>query len=416
MYREIKQCRICGNGNLRKIVDLGVQSLTGVFPKPGEIVGKGPLRLVKCVAEEGESIQVCGLVQLQHSWSGEEMYGNNYGYRSGLNASMVKHLRSITDEIKSRIKIKENDLIIDIGSNDSTLLQTYNIPNGDYVGMDPTGVKFSKYYPDYIELVPDFFSAQNVKRIRGEKKAKVVTSIAMFYDLEAPIDFAKDVCAVLADDGIWVMEQSYLPAMLEANSYDTICQEHLEFYCLKQIEWIVNAAGLHVIDVSLNEANGGSFRVTVAKGECFIENESVKLLRTYEEMHNFDGITAFETFKKNMESTRQQLKDFLKQMKYEGKKVYGYGASTKGNVLLQYCNITSDDVIAIAEVNEDKFGHVTPGTNIPIMSEQEVRKAKPDYLLVLPWHFRNNILAKEEMYRKESGCRFVFPLPQFEIV
>lgn len=415
MYKEICKCRICGNENLQTIVNLGVQKLTGIFPKRGENMPEGPLELVKCVAKGQE--KVCGLVQLRHSCESNEMYGENYGYRSGLNISMVHHLKEITDEIKKKIILRRGDMVIDIGSNDSTLLRSYDLEGIDYVGIDPTGNKFKKYYPEYVKLVPDFFSAENVFKIRGEMKAKVITSIAMFYDLEEPIKFAKDIYSVLDDEGIWILEQSYLPAMLEANSYDTICHEHLEYYCLAQIEWIVNSAGLKVVDVMENDVNGGSFRVIAAKKESsYRENENVHKFRHYELEMGYDKLDVFINFKKNIEKQKRKMLDFLEKAQKERKKVYGYGASTKGNVLLQYCGITSKDIIAIAEVNEDKFGCVTPGTGIPIISENEAKKDEPDYFIVLPWHFRENILEKEKNYMEQRKCAFVFPLPTFEIV
>lgn len=416
MYKEICKCRICGNSNLESIVNLGEKiKLTGIFPNLSQEIGEGPLELVKCTSDNAEA--VCGLVQLKHSYDCNQMYGENYGYRSGLNQSMVEHLTGITEEIKSQIELCKDDLVIDIGSNDATLLKSYGIDGLDYVGMDPTGIKFKKFYPDYIELVPDFFSAKGVVNIRKHKKAKVITSIAMFYDLEEPIKFAMDVNKILADDGIWVMEQSYLPAMLEANSYDTICHEHLEFYCLAQIEWIVNAAGMKVIRVTENDANGGSFRVTIAKKDSkYNEEKSVEDMRKYESEQKYDTNLPFEEFNHNIEESKKELIQFIRAARQEGKKIYGYGASTKGNVLLQYCGITDKDIIAIAEVNEDKFGHVTPGSNIPIISEAEAKEGNPDYFIVLPWHFRENILAKEKEYIKESKCKFVFPLPKLEII
>lgn len=417
MYREIHKCRICGNSNLETIVNLGMQKLTGVFPRQGDEIGEGPLELVKCTQGGAGEESVCGLVQLRHSCEGSEMYGENYGYRSGLNQSMVAHLQEITEEIKKSVNLQKGDLVIDIGSNDSTLLRGYALDGLDYVGMDPTGIKFKKYYPDFITLVPEFFSAENVIKIRGNKKAKIVTSIAMFYDLENPINFAKDINSILADDGIWVLEQSYLPSMLEANSYDTICQEHLEYYCLRQIEWIVRAADMKVVDAVLNDANGGSFRIVVAKEtSCYVESENVGKIRQYEKENGFDELQTYILFHKKIDKLKMDLLEFLKKARENGKTVYGYGASTKGNVLLQYCGITEKDIVAIAEVNEDKFGCMTPGSNIPIISEEEARRKNPDYYIVLPWHFKDNILKKEERYMRESGCAFVFPLPEIEIV
>ncbi len=411
MYREVKKCRICGEEKLETVLNLGMQKLTGVFPAVGQEIEEGPLELVKCCNEK------CGLVQLRHSFESEKMYGENYGYRSGLNKSMVRHLTDITERIQKHIELCEGDTILDIGSNDGTLLSTYPSKKLDLIGMDPTGKKFAKYYPAGVELVPDFFSAENVKRIRPDKKVKVVTSIAMFYDLEEPIKFAKDIEAILADDGIWVMEQSYMPTMLQTMSYDTICHEHLEFYCIKQIALISEASGLKILDIVLNDINGGSFQVMLSKKNSSYEvSENVQQLLEKEEAEGYNGFEVFETFVKDVDQCKEKLLAFLNQAKAEGKKVLGYGASTKGNVLLQYCGITKDLISAIAEVNEDKYGKVTPGTEIPIVSEKEAREMKPDYLMVLPWHFKENILEKEEAYIKESGCAFVFPLPNFEIV
>lgn len=397
------------------IIDLGMQKLTGVFPKPGQEINEGPLELVKCVAAENE--KSCGLVQLRHSCSEEEMYGINYGYRSGLNQDMVNHLESITDKIEKFVQLSDGDIVVDIGSNDATLLKSYHHNNLDFIGMDPTGIKFRRFYTENIQLIPAFFSAENFKSIRAEKKAKVITSIAMFYDLEEPQKFTNDIEKILDDNGIWLLEQSYLPSMLETNSYDTICQEHLEFYCLAQIQYLAKNAGMKVIDVEQNRINGGSFQLMVAKEtSSYVVSDRVKEMEEWEHISGYDTLCPFEEFKNKVELHKEQLLQFLKEEKAKGKVVLGYGASTKGNVLLQYCGITSEYITAIAEVNEDKFGCVTPGTNIPIVSEEDARAMNPDYFVVLPWHFRDFILKKEEMYINKTKCKFVFPLPQLEIV
>ena len=280
MYTEIKCCRICKNENLVDILDLGNQALTGVFPKPDECVEQGPLQLVKCIGGG----QACGLVQLKHSFESEKMYGDNYGYRSGLNASMVMHLTEIVSKIENFVHLKDEDLIIDIGSNDGTLLSKYTNRTLDFLGMDPTGRKFIKYYPEDVELYSDFFSANNVRSVRKNKKAKVITSIAMFYDLENPIQFAKEIESILEAEGIWVFEQSYLPLMLKTVSYDTVCHEHLEFYCLKQIEYILGAANLRIVDVITNDINGGSFQIMAAKeNACYETSVNVEKMRGWEE-------------------------------------------------------------------------------------------------------------------------------------
>lgn len=257
MYTTTRKCRICGGTELTSAFDLGVQYLTGVFPKAvDEPVTAGPVELVKCTAPDG-----CGLVQLRQSYNSEEMYGANYGYRSGLNPSMVRHLTSKVEAILHYGVLQDGDVVVDIGSNDGTTLRAY--PQGKYelVGIDPTGVKFADYYPASIRLMPEFFSADALGRALGGRKAKVITSFSMFYDLEDPTAFAREIHDALDDEGIWVCEQSYLPAMLATNSFDTICHEHLEFYTLKQIKWMADRVGLRLVDVEFNGVNGGELFV-----------------------------------------------------------------------------------------------------------------------------------------------------------
>jgi len=259
-FSKTEKCRICGNANLVPIADLGVQFLTGVFPKQvEENITQGPLRLVKCHGNEN----VCGLLQLEHSYDLGEMYGRNYGYRSGLNPSMVRHLENKVARIVQMVSLHNGDLVVDIGSNDGTTLNAFP-PDLRLLGVDPTGDKFRHFYRSHVDLIVDFFSADLVADACTGQKAKVVTSFSMFYDLESPVDFAKDIAKTLAPDGIWVFEQSYMPLMLEKGAYDTICHEHLEYYGLRQIVWIAECAGLKVIDVEFNDINGGSFSVVAA--------------------------------------------------------------------------------------------------------------------------------------------------------
>jgi NDP-4-keto-2,6-dideoxyhexose 3-C-methyltransferase len=410
MTTKINQCRICKNTHLLPILDLGNQMLTGVFPreKNTQLVTTGPLRLVKC-----DGVGACGLVQLEHSYDLAEMYGLNYGYRSGLNKSMVDHLHGKIAKILQAIELKAGDLVIDIGSNDSTSLQAYPKDLATLVGIDPTGVKFHHYYPEHIQLIPDFFSARLVQEQFPGRKAKVVTSFSMFYDLEDPLSFMREVADVLADDGIWVFEQSYMPTMLQTNSFDTVCHEHLEFYALKQIQFMVERTGLHIVDVELNETNGGSFSITVRKSRDDDQIEpSVQAMLAQEVDMGLEGLEPFEQFSNRIELAKNELLSFLKDCKVQGKKVAALGASTKGNVLLQYCNLTQDDIFCVGEVNSEKFNCYTPGTWIPIIPESELISVKPDYLVVLPWHFRSYFIHNA----KFKGIQMVFPLPKLEIV
>lgn len=409
MYKEITRCRISDSNNLVTVLSLGEQYLTGVFPaKRDQVVTKGPVDMVWCPES--------GLVQMKQSYSLEEMYGDNYGYRSGLNQHMVDHLRNKVNYLLKKIKTKDGDIILDIGSNDATSLKFYP-SNLRRIGIDPTGKKFKEYYTDGISLVPDFFNAGNFRKIFPGENAKVVTSIAMFYDLEDPVKFASDIESVLAEDGIWHFEQSYLPSMLRTNSYDTICQEHLEYYSLIAVKYILDKSNLKIIDIEMNDINGGSFAVTACKKTAPYQPNTAVIDWMLEEEKKMGLNTSkpYEEFAERVSDHRASLLGLLDKLKKSGKKIIGYGASTKGNVLLQYCGISTQYLDCIAEVNAQKFGSYTPGTLIPIVSESEAKKMKPDYMLVLPWHFRNTILEREKVYRADGG-KFIFPLPYIEIV
>ncbi|MFA5410248.1 MAG: class I SAM-dependent methyltransferase [Candidatus Omnitrophota bacterium] len=415
MYKEITKCRICGNTELLPILNLGRQALTGIFPKDKtQEITEGPLELVKCNDENNAN---CGLVQLKHSYSLPELYGDNYGYRSGLNKSMIKHLHNKVREITKLVELSSGDLVIDIGSNDSTLLQAYPDNKGLILaGVDPTGIKFREYYPAHIHLISEFFSAKVIRNKFGRKKAKIITSIAMFYDLDSPVDFMREIYDILDEKGVWVFEQSYLPSMLEVNAYDTVCHEHLEYYAFKQIKWMAEKVGFEILDVKINAVNGGSFSVAVAKrNSAYRPNRAfIDTLLTEEKKKGFNTSAPYKDFCRSVFKHRDELSAFLEEMKNKGKMILGYGASTKGNVILQFCQIKADSLPFIAEVNKDKFGAFTPGTLIPIVSEEEARKMNPDYFMVLPWHFKEGIIKKERGYL-DSGGKLFFPLPALEV-
>lgn len=404
MYKSIEKCRVCGNPHLETILDLGMQALTGVFPAKNEVLNSSPLRLVKC---HGTS-NVCGLLQLADTCCLNEMYGDNYGYRSGLNASMVAHLKRKVEKITAQVSLSKNDLVIDIGSNDGTTLSFYN-SDLTLVGIDPSGTKFKSYYKPHIKLIPDFFSPDMFKEQFPSKKAKVITSFSMFYDLEDPVAFMRGIYDCLADDGVWVFEQSYMPTMLEMNSFDTICQEHLEYYSLKQIKWMADKVGFQILDVEFNDVNGGSFSVLVRKNlNGDMETiPSVDAILRREEAEGLDSLGPYRQFADRIAQSKAEFLDFLKLAQAAGKKIAALGASTKGNVLLQYYGLGPQYLHAVGEVNEEKFGRFTPGTLIPIVMEEEVLRGGYDFIVILPWHFRKTFESK-----KIGDNTLVFALPK----
>ncbi len=410
MNQPIEKCRISGSKNLISVLNLGYQKLTGVFPRSrAEPVTDGPLELVWCMDS--------GLLQLRHSYDPTEMYGDNYGYRSGLNQSMVAHLNHKVNYLLRLRPIDVEDWVLDIGSNDATTLKAYGMRSRRRVGMDPTGAKFSKYYTDGIELIPDFFASRPFQEKFPNARPKIITSIAMFYDLEDPLKFVQEIADLLHPEGIWHFEQSYMPSMLRTNSYDTICHEHVEYYSLLPVMELLKRCGLRVIDVQMNAVNGGSFAVTACHAGANLRsnNAVIQWLLEQEDRMGLRTPRPFRQFEERVFEHRVNLQRLMKALNADGKTVYGYGASTKGNVLLQFCGFTEKEIPYIAEVNPDKFGCYTPGSNIPIISEEEARKRKPDYFFVLPWHFKENILQREREYLLQGG-KFIFPLPEIEII
>jgi NDP-4-keto-2,6-dideoxyhexose 3-C-methyltransferase len=403
---------LCGNRELVPVLDLGDLVLSGHFPRPHEDPPAGPLELVRCLPGPAR----CGLAQLRHSYEPGTLYGPHYGYRSGLNPSMVAHLRSLAERLVRLAPPRPDDLVVDIGSNDGTLLGCYTQGLAQLVGVDPIAGQLRRYYRPDIAILDRFFAAGSVRELFPGRSARIVTSVAMFYDLEDPVAFAREVGELLHEDGVWLLEQSYLPSMLAVTAYDTICHEHIEYYAFAQIEWILERAGLQAIEVELNGTNGGSFAVVAARrGSERRPQASVAELRAREAALGLDEDAPWSAFAARVADHRRELRQVLGSLRDEGLTVYGYGASTKGNILLQYCGLDPSLVPLIGEVNEEKFGCVTPGTHIPIVSEAEARRRRPDVFLVLPWHFRDFILAKERSW-VEAGGELLFPLPRVERV
>ena len=406
---EIKKCRSCNSNKLQKLFSLGNQSFTGIFPKnKNQKVPRGKLILVICSS--------CKLVQLSENFNLKKMYGNNYGYRTGLNLSMVNHIKGKINFLKKKFRIAKDDIVIDIGANDGTLLSFLDSKKNKLIAVDPTIKKFNKFYKKNIIKVPNFFSYRRVEKYLKNKKAKLITSIAMFYDLPHPVFFAKQIYKTLADEGIWHFEQSYSGYMLKNLSYDTICHEHLEYYSLYSIKNILDSVNLKIIDISFNNINGGSFALTVAKKNSkYFENKKIYKILRDEKNKKINSAYIYKQFYKRINKEKDKMISFLKKIKLQRKTVIGYGASTKGNVLLQYCNIKNKNMKYICDVNKDKDGCYTPGTKIKIISEEKAKQLNPDYFFVLPWHFRNFILNKENKTIK-SGTKFIFPLPKFQVI
>ena len=410
-FYKIEKCRVCGNEHLITVLDLGDQYLSGIFPREiDEDMYRGPLTLVKCDEKKGG----CGHVQLEHTFDLPTMYGDEYGYRSGLNGSMVRHLKEKAVKIMADTKLDSGDIVVDIAGNDGTFLGFF--PHDlQLMSIDPTSKKFKEYIPEHVNHIADFFSADAYRDRFGKQKAKVITSFSMFYDLEDPCEFARQVHECLDPHGIWVLEQSYMPEMLRVNSFDTVCHEHLSYYGMRQLKYIMDKSGFKIVDFEFNDVNGGSISVVVTPATNSERKEcTVKLtgIIAKELDIGLDTVQPWEDFAERINSCKKQFWEIVDFYRRNGSKICCLGASTKGNVTLQTWEIGPEEIEVVGDVNPDKDGSFTPGTWIPIKNEESVLEKEYDLHIVLPWHFRDFFLKNE----KFRGRRFLFPLPEPEVV
>lgn len=409
-------CRVCGSSALTKVIDIGEQFLQGSFIKPGKEVPpmrKIPTVLLRCDPTIDEN--ACGLLQMAHSVPPEILY-SAYWYRSGTNQTMRDHLEGIVCDAMPMVN-KQVARVLDIGCNDGTLLNNY--PKGFIkYGIDPSDV--AQEISGEIQAIQDIFPSEKLMEEISDNKFDIITSIAMFYDLESPVNFVNNIKQILNKEGVWIFEMSYMPSMLELNSYDTICHEHLEYYSLAVIEHILRMTGMKLIKAELNDINGGSIRCFATHLNNYVFHDiayshSISDLRKKEFDLELDTDKPYKYFQDRIEKHKNDLIALLKKLKSEGKKIHIYGASTKGNTILQWCGIDNRIIDFAAERNPDKFGATTLGTDIPIISEAESRSMKPDYYLVLPWHFKKEFLVREKSML-DQGVGLIFPLPEIEIV
>ena len=397
------KCKNCKQSSLKKIVKIGKQPLSGFFYSTKKNnLGKYSLDLYKC--------SNCELVQLNNPANTKKMYGTHYGYKTSVSQMMISHLREKINRLKKNKLIKKGNNILDIGSNDASFLKLFG-KNYNLYGIDPSAEKFKKEYKG-IKLITDFFSKKNVfKHIKNKNtKFDLISSFAMFYDVEDPNSFCRDIEVLLKDNGIWVCEFSYLPLMLKNLTFDQICHEHIMYYTFGVFEKILINNNLKVIDIKFNEINGGSIEVIIGKNKSEIMS-NINLINIIRKDEKKINEKSFHNFSNRIKKIRNDLISFVN----KNRPIVGYGASTKGNIVLNYCNIGSDQMSYICDANKQKFGKYTPGTNIKIISKKKMRELKPKYMLVLIWSFRSEIIKQELNYIKKGG-NLIFHLPKFHII
>lgn len=407
MISEIKRCRSCGSKSLDKVIDLGEQYFSGYFPDLHENIEhlRAPLILDKC--------NECSLVQIRHSFSLSQMYGENYGYRSGLNSSMVHHLSLKAKLLIEKYGIDNSSNVLDIGSNDGTFLRNFSTVGSQLTAIDPTIPNWISYYDYSVKLIDKFFD-ENILNVIEPKFYDLITSISIYYDVPMPVDFAMTVKKLLSPEGIWHIELSYLPFMLENRSFDTICHEHLEYYSISSLQYIFTMANLKIIDIGFNRINGGSIHLDVAHVDSHYKSKINLVELISREIHKIDH-RSWDNFRFQINRNIEQIKNSIYQINESGDTVVGIGASTKGNIILQAAQLNPKLITFIGEINERKFGKVTPGTRIPIVPDFETQGNSIRYKLILPWHFKNHIIENNKDFLARGG-KLIFPIPNYEMI
>jgi len=413
MMRET--CRSCGSGPLKPVLSLGELYVSDFVSVEHEQSLKVPLELVLCDANDGG----CGLLQLKHTTPPELLY-SQYWYKSGISTTIRKDLNDIVDKAERLVRLKRGDIALDIGCNDGTLLRCYRAKGLVLAGFEPSRNLVEEAKRGTSKIINNLFNSADFVAEFGGRKAKIVTAISMFYDLEDPNEFLDDMVSILDPNGLFVIQQNYLATMIENNAFDNICHEHLEYYSLTSLENLLNRHDMEPFDVELNDVNGGSFRIYVrhkgGKVRGFSEAEKrLKKLKDSEKRKGFGKIKAYDEFAREIEEIRRDLMGFLNQEVKKGKRIFIYGASTRGLVVLQYFGIDKKLVEAAVDKNPDKWGKYIVGTGIPIMSVEQYRQEKPDYLFVLPYHFIEEIKDQEKDFL-EKGGKMIVAIPKFRII
>ena len=404
---KIKQCRICNSKSLRNLFSLGKMKFTGKFPKKNQRIPSGDVHLVIC--------NKCSLVQLKDNFNLNYLYNKDYGYRTGINSTMRRHVKSVVNKISKKAKLKSRDYVLDIASNDATLLSYYKKSINTF-GIDPLVNKYKGDYKNINYKVSDFFSYKNICKVNKNIKFKAITALSVFYDIKNPKNFLNDIKKVLHWDGIFNLEFADLKLILKNNMFDTICHEHLEYYSVTVINNLLNNVGLRIFDHYYNDTNGGSSSYYICHDNAkYKTSKKIAKILKDEKRIKIHSPKTYKKFKERIDKIKKNLIDLLRKLKNQKKKIHGYGASTKGNVLLQYFDINNNFLDCISDRNPKKDNCYTPGTNIKILTEVKSRSLKPDYYLVLPWHFKKEILKREKNIRRK-GTRFIFPLPIPKII
>lgn len=395
-----KTCRLCGSEHLQDILTLGEQYVSNFVIYEEITKGlKAPLDLVLC--------ENCTLLQLRHTAPQELLYARHYWYRSGVTKFMKDALLDITKTLEDLIELKAGDCVLDLGANDGTLLSSYQHKKIIKIGCEPATnlIDQLKIHSDHV--IDDFWTYENFEKLAKKhtlNKAKIITAIGMFYDMEDPNQFVADAAKALDQSGVFVAQLMCLKPMLESNDLGNICHEHLEYYSLESLEYLFEKNGLEIFKLEKNNVNGGSYRI-------FCRHKSGYPLELKEEV----SIKDVHSFVERINQNKQDCVSFIEREVRKGKTVYVYGASTKGNVILQYYGLDSKLITAAAEKSPEKWGKYTIGTGIPIISEEQARSEQPDYFLVLPWGFFEEFYTREVSWRKKGG-KFIVPLPEFRIV
>ena len=393
--KEINSCRICGSNEFIKIFDMGELKINAFMTEPNTDIGSAPLTLLHCCH--------CDLIQLSHTVREQDLY-KNYWYLSRLNKKIVDNLQSIVQDVCLETEVDQGDLVLDIGANDGTLLSFYNSDLVIRVGCDPAENIHGELEKNCDIMIGDFFNLANWQNKMGDKKAKIVTTVAMFYDLDDPNSFVNDIKSILHEDGVWLCQLMTARPMIDTNDLGNVIHEHIEYYTYKSLVNLMDRHNLEIYQVRENDINGGSYQLFIRHKESgsidYPEDITPERIKQWAD---------------NIHANRENTMQFIRQEAARGKKIYIMGASTKGNTIMQYYNLDGNIISGAAEIHPDKIGKYLVGSDIPIVHEDEA-KQKADYFLVFPFHFKELFVNRILKDWIADGGKLIFCTPEFEVV
>lgn len=369
-----------------------------------------PLKLLLC--------DKCLLVQVDEYKKSSEIFNENYLYYSSFSKIWLDHAKNYVEFVSKRFELNKDSYVIEIGSNDGYLLQYFQELKVPCLGIEPSSKTAKVAIEKGIKVIDDYFSVSLAKKLVEQNvKADLIVGNNVLAHVPNINDFVQGLKILLKEKGVITMEFPHIMQLIENNQFDTIYHEHFSYFSFFTVNKIFEHHGLEIFDVEELQTHGGSLRIYAQHKEDKSKriSDNVKSLNTIESSKNMNSIKYYENFQEKVDKLKNNFLQFLINQKLKGKNIIAYGAAAKGNTLLNYCGVKRDLISFVVDISPHKQGLFLPASHIPIVDESAITKVKPDFIVILPWNIKNEIM-NQLSYTKEWGCKFVIPIPEVVII